>query len=78
MVKKKIKGFTSPVSVHVLSIRKRLADADGISAKYAIDGIVKAGLLADDSPKEVKSVSYSQEKTKKGEEEKTIITIREG
>lgn len=72
--KEKIKGFDSPVRIHIHSIRKRLTDADGVSGKAAIDGIVKAGLLQDDSPKYVKEVSYSQEK---GLPEKTIITITE-
>lgn len=59
-------------SIHVHSVRKRLADADGISAKAAIDGLVLAGLLPDDSPKYVKAVTYSQEK---GSPEKTIMEI---
>jgi len=62
------------VSIHVHSIRKRLCDADGISAKAAIDGLVRGGILKDDSPKYVKEVTFSQEK---GEEEKTIIEIEE-
>ena len=74
LAKKEIEGFTTLVNVHVHSIRNRLADSDGISAKAVIDGIVKRGLLVDDSSKEIKSVSYSQEK---GKEEKTIITIEE-
>ena len=71
---KKIKRFNSPVSIHVHSIRKRLTDADGVSAKAAIDGLVLSGLLPDDSPKYVSKVSYSQEK---GSKEETIITIEE-
>ena len=70
--KEEIKGFTSPVSIHVHSIRSRSTDADGISAKAVIDGIVKTGLLVDDSPKYVKQVSYSQEK---GSPEITIIEV---
>ena len=66
------KTFTKPVEIHVHSIRKRLCDADGISAKAAIDGLVHAGILADDSPKEVKSVTFSQDK---GTPEMTEITI---
>jgi len=65
--------FDSPVRIHIHSIRNRLVDPDGISAKAAIDGIVKAGILEDDSAKFVKEVSYSQEK---GKEEKTIISIQ--
>lgn len=68
----KIKGYDSPVRVVIHSYRKRLTDADGISAKAAIDGLVKAGLLKDDSPKYVEEVTYRQYKSK---EEKTIIEI---
>lgn len=69
--------FDSPVNIHVHSCRKRLIDADGISAKAAIDGLVHSGLLEDDSPQWVKEVSYSQEKAGKDEMEETIITIKE-
>ena len=61
------------VRIHVHSVRKRLADPDGISAKAAIDGIVEAGVLKDDSPEEIKEVLFSQEKTKG--EEYTEVTI---
>lgn len=60
--------------VHVHSVRKRLADIDGISAKAAIDGIVHAGILEDDSAKQIRTISYSQEK---GEPEKTTLTLTE-
>jgi len=66
--------FNSPVNIHVHSTRKRLADADGISAKAAIDGLIHAKILRDDSPKFVQSVTFSQEQ---GAEEKTVITITE-
>jgi len=64
--------LNNSVDIHIHSIRKRLADPDGISGKAAIDGIVKCGVLKDDSVKFVKEVRYSQEK---GEPEETIITI---
>jgi hypothetical protein len=67
-------GFTTPVCLHIHSIRKRLADPDGVSCKAVIDGIVKAGVLQDDSAEYVKAVSYSQEQ---GKEDCTIITITE-
>ena len=65
----------SRICIHVHSVRKRLTDADGISAKAAIDGLVNAGILADDSPEIVKQVTYSQEK---GDPEETIITLTSG
>lgn len=58
--------------IHIHSVRKRLADPDGISAKAAIDAIVVAGLLQDDNAMIVKEVFYSQEK---GDTEETTITI---
>lgn len=62
----------TPCSIHIHSIRHRLADSDGVSGKAAIDGIILAGILPDDSPEVVRSVTYSQAK---GKEEKIIITI---
>jgi hypothetical protein len=66
-------GFYSPCSIHFHSVRKRLADSDGISGKAAIDGLVHAKILPDDSPKYVKEVTHTQEK---GDVEETIITIQ--
>lgn len=66
------KRLDSPVRVIIHSYRKRLCDSDGISAKAAIDGLVKAGILKDDSPKYVKEVAYRQYKS---DEEKTVIDI---
>lgn len=74
LLKNEVTTFNSLVSIHVHSKRKRLVDADSVSAKAAIDGLVLAGLLQDDSPKYVEKVSYSQEQ---GDEEETIITVRE-
>ena len=71
--KKQTGSFNSRVSIHVHSRRKKLTDSDGACAKYVIDGLVHAGILADDSPEEVEKVSYSQEKTKGPEE--TVLTI---
>ena len=67
-------GFTAPTVIHVHSVRKRLTDADGLSFKAVLDGIVHAGILTDDSPKYVKQIWFSQEK---GRPEETIITIEE-
>jgi hypothetical protein len=67
--------FDSQVDIHIRSLRHRLADTDGISEKAAIDGIVKIGILGDDSYKEIRKISQSQEKTSKKKDEKTIITI---
>jgi len=65
------------VSIHIESHRHRLADPDGISGKAAIDGLVDGKILSDDSPEEVESVAFSQERIGKEAPEITIITIRE-
>jgi len=64
--------FNTPVCIHIHSIRKRLADSDGISGKAAIDGLVRGGILENDTAKKVKQVTYSQET---GDTEETYITI---
>jgi Holliday junction resolvase RusA-like endonuclease len=69
-------AFDSRVDIRIVSYRTRLADADGISAKAAIDGLVHAGVIRDDSTKEVREVSYCQIKVKNKNEEKTVIQIR--
>ena len=74
VAKKKSPRFSTPVSIHIHSLRKRLADPDGVSAKAAVDGLVRGGILEDDNAQFVKEVSFSQEKRK---EEQTIITVRE-
>jgi hypothetical protein len=76
--KKKVSRLGSPCSIHIHSKRHRLSDADGISGKAVIDGLVHAGLLQDDSPEYVKEVTYSQEKINRKENEKTILTIKWG
>ena len=62
----------TPVRVRVHSKRKRLCDSDGICAKFAVDAIVRAGILPDDSPEFVHAVTFSQEKCPT---EVTIITV---
>jgi Holliday junction resolvase RusA-like endonuclease len=61
-------------NIHLHCKRKRLADPDGISCKSILDGLVKSGILTDDSAKFIEKISYSQEKSKT---EETIITITE-
>ena len=65
----------APCTINVMSVRKKLADPDNVCTKYFVDGIVKSGILQDDSPEFVTSVTVNQRKAQKGEEEKTIITI---
>ena len=73
----KVKGLDSRVNIHVISYRARNHDPDGISAKAAIDGIVRCGILTDDSAKEVNEVTFKSIIIEKGEKEKTEITISE-
>ena len=72
LAKKETSGYAPRACLHIHSYRKRLTDPDGVSAKAVIDGIVKAGLLPDDSTEYIAQVSYGQEKAT---EEKTIITV---
>jgi len=72
---KKDTRFNSPVRIRIISFRCRLCDADGISGKAAIDGLVHCGILEDDGPRFVTEVSYSQVKVKNKEEEKTQLII---
>jgi hypothetical protein len=60
--------------VRVESVRKRLADEDGLCEKYVLDCCRYAGLIPDDSP-ELCKVETSQRKAAKGEEEHTLIEI---
>ena len=63
------------LSIRVISYRKRRHDPDGISAKAAIDGLVRAGVLPNDSTDHIKSVTFE---SIQGDEEKTIIEIDDG
>ena len=73
----RLDSFRGPVHLLVTSYRHRLCDADGISAKAAIDALVLAGILKDDSSEFVKEVRYEQIKVENEEPEQTIIEIRE-
>ena len=67
--------FNAPCNITFVHVRTRLADSDGISGKAAIDGIVHAGILADDSPKQVTETRHRQIKAGRGEPEKTIVIL---
>lgn len=68
----KAEGFDSPVNIRVISYRKHKHDPDGISVKAVLDGIVRRGILQDDSWNEVKEITFESRKSK---EEKTVIEI---
>ena len=56
--------------------RARSADPDGVSAKWAIDGLVKCGVFKDDSRKYIEEVSFKETKCKKLEERTEILIFR--
>ena len=68
---------TYPIIININSYRYRLADVDGISAKAVIDGLVKSGILRNDTTKEISEVRFKQTKIKRPAEEKTEIIIEE-
>ena len=72
-----MQAFSSPVDIVFHSRRRRLTDPDGASCKWALDAIVKAGIIQDDSPKEIKSITFSQEKISLSEPETVTVTITE-
>ena len=75
MAEKKNARFDTPVRIVVIHRRYRLADPDGLSIKAALDGIVTAGILADDSAKEIEEIRQLQIKIKKPELESTRFII---
>lgn len=62
----------SPVRIRVISYRKLRHDTDGVSAKAVIDGLVHAGVLADDTSEQVKEITFESRKSK---DERTVIEI---
>lgn len=60
--------------VRIVSVRKRLADPDGLVPKWHLDALRYAGVIPDDTA-EVLELSVSQRKCAKGEEERTEIEV---
>ena len=63
------------VHITVSSYRWLNHDPDGISAKAVLDALVKGNILADDSSKQVESITFKSFKSRSKEEEETIIEI---
>ena len=61
-------GLAPPVDIVIHSFRARLADPDGVSAKAAIDELVRSGVIEDDSARFVREVRYRQTKVKNKED----------
>ncbi len=74
MAKKETERPDTRFNIHVISYRKLKHDPDGVSVKAVLDGIVRNGILADDSTEQVKSITFESRISK---EEKTIIEIME-
>lgn len=62
------------VRLTVRSYRARLCDPDGISVKAAIDGLVEAGVIPDDSAAVVAGLTVEQVKCPRAEE-RTVIVV---
>lgn len=69
---KKITGLDTRFNIKVISYRKRHHDPDNISVKAVLDGVVRAGILQDDSTKFIKKITFESEISR---EEKTIIVF---
>ena len=59
-------------NIIVTSYRKRLHDTDGVSVKFALDGLVRAGILPNDTAQTITSVLFY---SKIAKEEKTVIEL---
>jgi hypothetical protein len=68
------KSVRERVKILVTHRRSRLADPDGLVAKWIIDCIVMSGVVTDDSAKYV-SVEQVQESVKSKTEEETLIEL---
>jgi hypothetical protein len=78
MAKSKDPFFTSRVRIEITHYRCRLCDPGGPSSKAVLDGIVRAGILRDDSLLWIEEpIIERQEKVKNQEDEETIIIIEE-
>ena len=67
-------AFDTPVCIRVISYRAYKHDTEGVSVKAVLDGLVAAGILTDDSSKQVKEVTFESRKEKI---ERTVIEITE-
>jgi hypothetical protein len=70
-------GDTSRCLVRVTSYRSRLLDEDNLVAKYHIDALRYAGVLASDAPQHT-HIECRQVKVHKGQTEGTLIEVIHG
>lgn len=75
MGKKNGKGiYPGRCAIRVHSVRSRLIDPDNLCAKYFVDALRYAGIIADDTAQEIE-YTITQRKARKTEEEHTTIEI---
>lgn len=75
LAEEEVQGFADGrFLIRLVSVRKRLADEDGLCEKYLVDCCRYAGLLPNDAPGICK-IETTQRKAQKGEQEHTEITI---
>lgn len=72
MGEEETQGLDTRVNIRVISYRKRKHDPDGISVKAVLDGLVRRGVLQDDSTDQIKEITFESHKA---DEERTIIEI---
>ena len=73
--KKESEGLDTPVHGLCTHYRKRFIDYENLQCKFAIDTIVKAGILPDDRIEFLERITHKQVKVKTREEEKTVIEL---
>lgn len=61
--------------VRVVAYRSRLADHDGLTAKYFVDLLRYSGIIVQDDPGRMVSYSILQEKVSTKKEERTLIEV---
>ena len=64
-----------PVQLWLFSYRSRVADPDAICGKHLIDCLTVAGIIEDDSAKEIQAIFIQQIRCKKGEERTEVIIM---
>lgn len=65
-------GLDTRVHIRVISYRRRNHDPDGVSVKAVLDGLIRRGLLPNDSAKYVREVTF-QSVVGPGEERTEIV-----
>lgn len=65
---------TGRLHIRFVSVRKRLCDPDNLSPKWLLDCLRFSKIIPGDEPEKI-TLEVTQRKTRKGEQEHTIITI---